>query len=301
MELLLKQRRTNQDIFFSEKDARGVRQPHNDPLVIALTIEGFNTKRILVDNGSFADIMYLSSFQQLKLGPGRLRPFESPLVSFSGDRVYPKGIVTLKVTIGAYPKQQTRHLDFLVVDCPSSYNVIIGRPTLNRWKAATSTYCLIIKFPTEDRIGEVKGDQVLARECYQAVLAVGENHTWTIEGEKEDNMEALETVELVEGENSKVTRIGTTMSPEMRNELVRFLKGNLDVFAWSHEDMQGIPRQVIQHELKTDPEKKPVQQKRRVFAPERNQAITEEVSRLLQADFIREVYYPEWLANVVLV
>ncbi|XP_075674722.1 uncharacterized protein LOC142643880 [Castanea sativa] len=154
MEPLLKQRRTNQDIFFSEDDARGVRQPHNDPLVIALTIEGFNTKRILVDNGSSTDIMYLSAFQQLKLGPGRLRPFESPLVSFSGDRVYPKGIVTLKVTIGAYPKQQTRHLDFLVVDCPSSYNVIIGRPTLNQWKATTSTYYLKIKFPTKDGVGE---------------------------------------------------------------------------------------------------------------------------------------------------
>ncbi|XP_075663202.1 uncharacterized protein LOC142632738 [Castanea sativa] len=301
MEPLLKQRQTNQDIFFSEEDARGIRQPHNDPLVIALTIEGFNTKRILVDNGSSADIIYLPAFQQLKLDPGRLHPFNSPLVSFSGDRVYPKGIVTLKVTIGAYSKQQTRHLDFLVVDCPSSYNVIIGRPTLNRWKAATSTYCLKIKFLTEDGVGEVKGDQVLARECYQAVLAAGENHTWTIEGEKEDNMEALETVELVEGETAKVTRIGMTLSPEMRNKLVHFLKGNLDVFAWSQEDIPGIPRQVIQHELKTDPEKKPVQQRRRVFTLERNRAITEEVNRLLQADFIREVYYPEWLANVVLV
>ncbi|XP_075653600.1 uncharacterized protein LOC142623992 [Castanea sativa] len=166
MEPLLKQRRTNQDIFFSEEDARGVRQPHNDPLVITLTIEGFNTKRILVDNGSSADIMYLPAFQQLNLNPGRLRPFDSPLVSFSGDRVYPKGIMTLKVIIGAYPKQQTRQLNFLVVDCPSSYNVIIRRPTLNRWKAATSTYCLKIKFPTEVGVGEVKGDQVLARECY---------------------------------------------------------------------------------------------------------------------------------------
>ena len=68
-----------------------------------LMIEGFNTKRILVDNGSSADIIYLSAFQQLKLDPGRLRPFESPLVSFSGDRVYPKGIVTLTVTVGSYP------------------------------------------------------------------------------------------------------------------------------------------------------------------------------------------------------
>ena len=104
----------------------------------------------------------------MKLDPGWLRPFDSPLVSFSGDRVYPKGIVTLTVTMGAYPRQLTRQLDFLVVDCPSYYNVIIERPTLNHWKAATSTYCLKVKFPTEKGVGEVKGDQVLARECYQA-------------------------------------------------------------------------------------------------------------------------------------
>jgi len=68
-----------------------------------LMIERFNTRRILMDNGSSADIIYLSAFQQLKLDPRRLHPFESPLVSFSGDRVYPKGIVTLTVTVGSYP------------------------------------------------------------------------------------------------------------------------------------------------------------------------------------------------------
>ena len=117
---------------FNEADARGVKQPHNDPLVIMLTVEGFNTKRILVDNGNFADIIYLPTFQQLKLDPKRLRPFDFPLVNFSGDRVYPKGIVTLTVTVGTYPVQLTRQLDFLVMDCPSSYNVIIGQPTLNK-------------------------------------------------------------------------------------------------------------------------------------------------------------------------
>ena len=89
---------------FNEEEARGVKQPHNDPLVITLTIEGFNTKRILVDNGNSTDIIYLFSFQQLKLNPGRLLPFDSSLVSFSGDRVYPKGIVTLMVIVGTYPK-----------------------------------------------------------------------------------------------------------------------------------------------------------------------------------------------------
>ena len=148
---------------FNEANARGVKQPHNDPLVIMLNIEGFNTKRILVDNDSFADIIYLPAFQQLKLNPKRLHPFDSPLVSFSRDMVYPKGIVMLTITVGTYLRQLTRQLDFLVVDCPSSYNVIIGRPTLNKWKAATSIYCLKVKFPMDNGVGEVKGDQVLAR------------------------------------------------------------------------------------------------------------------------------------------
>ena len=126
-----KQRRTDQDMSFNERDANRVKQPHNDPLFIMLTIERFNTKRIPVDNGSSTDIIYLPAFQQLKLDPRRLRPFDFPLVSFSGDRVYPKGIVTLMVTVGTYLRQLTRQLDFLVVDYPSSYNVIIRRPTLN--------------------------------------------------------------------------------------------------------------------------------------------------------------------------
>ena len=179
---------------FNEADARGVKQPYNNSLVIMLNIEGFNTKRNLVDNGSSADIIYLPAFQQLKLDPKRLRPFESPLVSFSGDRVYPKGIVTLTVTVGTQPRQLTRQLDFLVVDCPSSYNVIIGKPTLNKWKATTSTYCLKVKFPTDNGVSEVRRDQILARECYQAVLATRENHTWII-GEEENKVEALETID----------------------------------------------------------------------------------------------------------
>ena len=285
---------------FNEADARGLKQPHNDPLVIMLNIVGFNTKRVLVDNGNSADIIYLLAFQQLKLDSKRLRPFESPLVSFSGDRVYPRGIVMLTVTVGTQPRQLTRQLDFLVVDYPSSYNVIIGRPTLNRWKVATSTYCLKVKFPTDDRVGEVRGDQILARECYQAILATKENHTWMIE-EKENKVETLETVALVEDRVTKTTRIGTTLSPEMRTRLIEFLKENLDVFAWSHEDMLSISPKIIQHKLNVNLERKPVQQRRGAFAPERDQVVTEEVTKLLTVGFIPEVYYPDWLANVVLV
>ena len=68
-----------------EEDARGIKQPHDDPLVIMLMIKGFNARRILINNGSSVDIIYLSTFQQLKVDPKRLRPFKSPLVSFSGN------------------------------------------------------------------------------------------------------------------------------------------------------------------------------------------------------------------------
>ena len=117
-----------------------------------------------------------------------------------------------------------------MVDCPSSYKVIIGRPTLNRWKAVISTYCLKVKFPTDDEVGKVRGDQILARECYQAILATKENHTWMIK-EEENKVETLETMALVEDEVTKTTRIGMTLSPEIRTRFIEFLKENLDVFA----------------------------------------------------------------------
>ena len=82
-----------------------------------------------------------------------------------------------------------------------------------------------------------------------------------IEEEGENKVEALETVTLVEDEITKTTRIGTTLSPEMRTKLIQFLKENIDVFAWSHEDMSGISPKVIQHKLNVNPKKKPVQQR----------------------------------------
>ena len=100
------------------------------------------------------------------------------------------------------------------------------------------------------------------RKPYMDELAAKENHTWMIEENEEDKVEALETVELVEGKIAKMTRIGTTLSPEMRTRLIQFLKENLDVFVWSHEDMLGISPKVIQHKLSVDPEIKLVQQKR---------------------------------------
>jgi hypothetical protein len=161
-----KQRLEDLPITFTEEDARKVFHPHDDALVVTLEIAGYSTRRVLIDNGSSADIIYLTAFQQMKIGKDQLRPIETPLIGFAGTSVYPLGIITLQIIAGTYPKQATKKVNFLVVDCPSAYNAIIGRPTLNRLRAVTSTYHLLVRFPTENGIGEMKGDQVMARECY---------------------------------------------------------------------------------------------------------------------------------------
>ena len=65
--------------------------------------------------------------------------------------------------------------------------------------------------------------------------------------------------------------------------------------------MPGIPPEIIQHKLNVNPDRKPRQQRRRVFTPERDQAVMDEVTKLLAAGFIREVHYLKWLVNVILV
>uniref|UniRef100_A0A2N9FYE4 Reverse transcriptase n=1 Tax=Fagus sylvatica TaxID=28930 RepID=A0A2N9FYE4_FAGSY len=294
----------DQIISFSEEDARGTHQPHDDALVITINIAGFTTRRVMVDNGSSADILYLPAYQQMRLDKDKLRPMDAPLVGFTGDKICPVGIVTLPIMVGTHPKTVSKTVDFLVVNCPSAYNAIIGRPTLNRLRAVTSTYHLLLKFPTEHGIGEVRGDQVAARECYLASLGSGgQNQTMSIEEQKVlvKPSGELATIELEDGRPERTTKIGADLPPKIKESLVQFLKDNKDVFAWSHEDMPGINPSVISHKLNVDPSLRPIKQKRRVFAPERNNAIMEEVDKLLAANFIREVFYPDWLANVVMV
>ena len=95
--------------------------------------------------------------------------------------------------------------------------------------------------------------------------------------------------------------IGSKLAEDLKGLLTQFLRHNKDIFAWKQTDMGGVDPTAITHRLNTSPSFKPVKQKQRSFAPERQKAINEEVSKLLQAGAIREVEYLEWLANVVLV
>ena len=106
----------------------------------------------------------------MKIDRERLTSTNAPLVGFGGTRVFPLGAITLAVRAGDYPRQITREVTFLVVDCSSAYIAILRQPTLNSWKAVTSTYHLMIKFPTDYGVGELQENQVAMRECYIAMI-----------------------------------------------------------------------------------------------------------------------------------
>ena len=144
----------------------------------------------------------------------------------------------------------------------------------------------------------------MARECYLAMMALDEQvQTMSIEERRfvAEPTEVLEDIPLEEGNLEKFTRIGTSMKEKTKQDLVQFLRENIDVFAWSHENMPGIDSSVITHHLNVHPSSKPVRQKKRVFALERDNAIKEEIQKLTTTQFIWEVYYLDWLANVVMV
>ena len=252
-------------IGFSEEDARRLHHPHDDALVVSVRVGDYNVHRVLVDNGSSTDILYYPVFQQMEIDRARLIPTNALLIGFGGTRVFPLGAVTLLVTVDNYLQQITRDVTFLMVDYLSAYNGILGRPTLNSCKAATSTYHLMIKFPIEYGIGELRGDQMAARECYIAMLEM-ENHQQTMCIEERRTMvepvEELEVVTLDESRPERITRMGTLASQPIRQSLVSFLKMNQDVFAWSHDDMLEIDPSVIVHRMNMNPASSPIRHKK---------------------------------------
>ncbi|XP_065004140.1 uncharacterized protein LOC135636379 [Musa acuminata AAA Group] len=181
---------------------------------------------------------------------------------------------------------------FMVVDLPSAYNAILGRPTLNKLKAVVSTYHRAIKFLTLARVEVSRSDPRESMRCYLTAVTLSE---------KSRPQQASDPCEEA--------KISTHLEPPeqltevslKRDRLDMTVKRNTDVFAWSSKDMPGINLEVAQHHLNIHPEARPVKQKLRKFILDRKKAISDEVDLLREAGFITEVKYPRWLSNVVLV
>ncbi|XP_057745307.1 uncharacterized protein LOC130963177 [Arachis stenosperma] len=144
---------------------------YDDPVVVSIQLGDLIVRKALLDPGSSADVLFFATFQKMKLSTNILQPYSGDLVGFSGERVPVLGSAWLQTTLGKQLLSRTQDIQYLVVDCFSPYNVILGRPFLNRFAAIVSTYHLCVKFPVQDNIvTTIHGDLQEARQCYNISL-----------------------------------------------------------------------------------------------------------------------------------
>ena len=151
---------------FSNDDKIGTIQPHDDALVITLRIGGYDVKRVMVDQGSAAEIIYPDLYKGMSLRAEDLTPYSFPLVSFEGKVIIPKGQIRLPVQTGS----EMVEVDFIVMDAYSPYTSIVARPWLHTLGAVSSILHQKIKYPSEGQIEEILGDQDMARQCMVAAI-----------------------------------------------------------------------------------------------------------------------------------
>jgi len=141
---------------------------------------------VLIDTGSSADILYYETFKRMGLDPEQLQPFKGTLAGFIDEQVHVRGYITLRTTFGYGSQAKMIRVRYLVVNSPNSYNIIIGRPAFNLLGGFLSTKFLIMKYPLDNgKVGTIKGDQIVARECYH-------------KGKKKVNNEEIHVVNMID-------------------------------------------------------------------------------------------------------
>nr|XP_023900487.1 uncharacterized protein LOC112012326 [Quercus suber] len=152
---------------FSEEDKTGTTQPYDDALMITLRIGDYNVKRVMVDDGSRAEVMYLDLYKGLRLKLKYLMPYSSPLMSFDGKLVIPKDMIRLPIQTGP----EIVEVNFIVVDTYSPYTTIVGRPWLHTLGAVAFSLHQKVKFPSEDQVLEIYVCQSTARQYMVAAIS----------------------------------------------------------------------------------------------------------------------------------
>ena len=154
-------------IAFDDDDLEGTIQPHDEALVVTTRISGFLVKRVMVDQGSGADVMYPDLFRGLGLKNEDLLKYSTPLAGFEGKVVIPEGQISLLVNM----KGKEVVVAFIVATSFSPYTAILGWLWIHAMGAIPSTLHVKVKFPTEQGIAIVRGSQQVARQCLVAVVS----------------------------------------------------------------------------------------------------------------------------------
>jgi hypothetical protein len=233
-------------ITFTEEDFKLKSTNHSDAMVIEVNIAGWVIGKVLGDNRSPADILFLKTFEKMNLSQHMLHPREYPLQGFGGKPIKPVGKVSLTVSFRDLDNARTETLTFDVVDIYHPYLAIFGRGFMNKFDVVIRQQFLCMKIPAPKGVITVFGDQQDTRNIEKGHTP-GQTNVYELnspEEERKPYIEAKRDKEKIEiaadGETKKVylddmpnrvVTIGAHLTPEEENELIRFLNKNKDVFA----------------------------------------------------------------------
>ena len=151
---------------FSDDDKIGTIQPHDDALVVMLRIGGYDVKRVMVDQGNCAEIIYPDLYKGLNLRPEDLTVYNSPMVSFDRKVVILRGQIRLPMQSGS----EVVEVNFIVVNAYSLYMAIVAKPWLHALGAVSFTLHQKVKYLSEGCIEEIMGSQSTTRQCLVAAI-----------------------------------------------------------------------------------------------------------------------------------
>ncbi|XP_014506467.1 uncharacterized protein LOC106766234 [Vigna radiata var. radiata] len=273
-------------ITFSDEDFHAPDPDQDNPMVITAMIARYQIGKILIDQGSSANILYWKTFKQMDVSEEAIMPLHEQIVGFAGERVDTKGYIDLPVNLGMEKTTKELKVRFLLIEADTSYNVLLGRPCLNAFGAIVSTPHLVLKYPSDnERVCTIRANQNMARECYAAALKV----------------KPRISKQTTEGSVVEMAELDPRANTEDRIEPM----GGYPTVHHGREqgpaDMPGIHPDVISHKLSLFKDVRPAAQKKRRLELEKREVVDEEVGKLLKAGFIQEVKYTTWLANVVMV
>ncbi|GKC05720.1 reverse transcriptase domain-containing protein [Tanacetum coccineum] len=264
-------------------------------MIIEAEIGGHCVHRMYVDGGLASEILYEHCFNRLRLEIRKqLIPATTPLIGFNGEIIWPIGQIQLLVKIGDEEHSASAWMNFMVVRSSSPYNGIIGRLGVRKLQAVPSIAHGMLKILVERGVITLKSSKLVPLEC--AVVSGPKEAPSTTKPMIEERIKVAINPKYPE----QTVMIGSTLIEEGRNKLCRLLQRNLDIFAWKPADMSGVLRHIAEHRLNVREGCSPVRQKKRGQAADRNQAIQEEVGKLVEAGIMKEVHYHDWLSNPVM-
>ncbi|KAL0414898.1 UNVERIFIED_CONTAM: hypothetical protein Sradi_1691500 [Sesamum radiatum] len=190
-----------------------------------------------------------------------LVPKETTLMGFESSTIRALGEVILPISLGKEPQIKMVMVHFLIVDTLyPSYNIILGRPTLNAIRVVSSTSYLKMKFPMKYGIGEVRGNQRSARECRCHTLRKmrkDEDGPLNQEG-RMNPINEIKSIPLGGSKREKLVQMGTNLSHEEEDDLKCLLQNWEEVFEWEEGQIEGVSEYLIRHELHVKEGEKPV-------------------------------------------